>query len=61
MESPNELQENLTKEGMGFFFQWSRKARDKGFGMESCRVSLGHERGLKILLENDAKMLSHKF
>jgi hypothetical protein len=32
----------------------------KDLGWELAKVSLGHKRGFKILLGNNAKMLSHK-
>jgi hypothetical protein len=34
----------------------TRKSRAKGFGRKLSKVSLGHERGFKILLDNGAKM-----
>jgi hypothetical protein len=38
----------------------TRKSRGKGFGIACQSVVRVHERGFKILPDNDAKMLSHK-
>jgi hypothetical protein len=38
----------------------TRKLGVKALGSKLAKMSLGHERGFKILPDNDAKMLSHK-
>jgi hypothetical protein len=62
VESPDELQEDLIKGGRGTSFKWSHQEKlgVKDLGWKLAKVSLGHERGFKILPDNDAKMLSHK-
>jgi hypothetical protein len=46
----------------GTSLKWSHQASlwEKDLGSKLAKVSLGHERGFKILPDNDAKMLSHK-
>jgi hypothetical protein len=46
----------------GTSLEWSCQTslREKALGSKLSKVSLGHERGFKILPGNDAKMLSHK-
>jgi hypothetical protein len=46
----------------GTSLKWSRREslREKALGSKIAKVSLGNERGFKILPDNDAKMLSHK-
>jgi hypothetical protein len=62
MESPDEFYEKLIKNRKGNFPQMESpsKLTGKDLGSKLAKVSLGHERGFKILPDNDAKMLSHK-
>jgi hypothetical protein len=63
MESSYELYENLIKKKeKGTSLKWSHQEIlwKKDLGSNLSKVSLGHERGLKILPGNDAKILSHK-
>jgi hypothetical protein len=61
MESPNETNAHK-KSWKGNFPQMESpgKLGVKDLGWKLSKVSLGHERGFKILPDNDAKMLSHK-
>jgi hypothetical protein len=62
VESPYEIYEYLIKKMKGTFLKWILgKLGVKDLGSNLAKVSLGHERGFKILLDNGAKMFSHKF
>jgi hypothetical protein len=61
-ESPDEIYPIKGGKGRGKFPQVESlgKLGVKALGSKLAKVSLGHERGFKILPNNDAKMLSHR-
>jgi hypothetical protein len=61
MESPDEL--SVHKKWRGYLpsMESLGKLGVKALGSKLSKVSLGNERGFKILPDNDAKMLSHRW
>jgi hypothetical protein len=61
VESPNKIQGKLIKGGKKECSSMESlgKIRDRGFGREACQSVIRACRGFQILLENEAKILSH--
>jgi hypothetical protein len=61
MESPDDLKAHqIMEKGKSPQRESLGKLWVKDFGSNLLKVSLGNERGFKILPNNDTKMLSHK-